>query len=162
MKVYTYSDGKTTNSLNIANIQNDGTFTDTDVKTCSFRTFAPVSWSDTALNDALSRKQPNDILLHMYVELTNAHDKEGSSFLPKDCFLLSINVKDKPCVLDTTTLPLLCNGEQALYICYEGTTTIRVGNNCIHNNAGKPVVSNYTPMAISTQQESDKFHVFDF
>jgi hypothetical protein len=162
MKTFSYKNGKTRNELDITNIQHDSSFKKEIIKTCSFRALAPASWSDTAISSALANKTPRDLLLHMFIELTDAHDKDGTSFLPKDCFLLAVAIKDKPCIMDSDTLPLLSNGTTALYICYADKTNIRIGDLCVTNNAGEPVVSDYVNKNRIDTQELTDFHVFDF
>lgn len=161
MKAFTYTDKKIKNEIDITAIPHDDSFDCDVIKTCAFRTYAPVDWNADSLSAALTGKSNKELLLSMYVELTNAHEPEGTSFLPKDCFLLAVPLTEKPVITDTHTIPLMSTGEYALYICYEGSTQIRVLDKVIENHKGKPVVSTYTETA-TKPNTSGVFHVFDF
>ena len=161
MRFFTYTNNKITAGIDVSMFKNDGSFKNKTSKTGSFRIFAPITWSDDRLYNVLKEKSNRDIFLTVYVELTNSHEKEGTSILPKDCFLIAIPIKEKPLLQDSNTMPLCTNGAYGLYICHNNTTNIQVGDYCIENNEGDPVVSKYKEKAVATRI-TDDVHVFDF
>lgn len=161
MRFFTYTNNKITAGIDTSLFQNDGSFKTDVSKTGSFRVFAPISWSDDNLFAAIKNKSNRNILLTVYVELTNSHDKKGTSVLPADCFLISIPIADKPLIQDSQTMPLCSNGIYGLYICYSNTTTIQIGSDCIKNTDGTPTVVKYKEKAVATSI-TDDVHVFEF